>query len=52
MKRLFCLLFCLMMLMGTAIAEDDGLPFAIRNGDRNQRYIAITVDDCYRIEWA
>ena len=43
MKKLLCLLFCL-MLTTTASAESD---FTVRHGDRECPRIAITIDDCY-----
>ena len=37
--------------MGMDWQENDPWPFAIRNGDRNARRIAITMDDCYEFEY-
>lgn len=54
MKRLLLLMLCALMLLPAAAhaVEDDGLPFVVRYGDREQPYIAITVDDCYDMDAA
>lgn len=43
MRKLFCLLLCL-MLVTPALAESG---FTVRHGDRDSVKIAITIDDCY-----
>lgn len=47
--RLLILTLCMMLIASTALAA---LPagFVVRNGDREQKKIAITVDDCYNKE--
>ena len=37
--------------MGLDWQENDPWPFAIRNGDRTEHRIAITMDDCYEFEY-
>lgn len=47
MKRVLCVLMVLMLFMPTVLAEEVKLPFAIRNGSRDEKKVAITVDDCF-----
>ena len=49
MKRLLCLLMCLLAMNGisAALAESE---FTVRHGDRERPRIAITVDDCYDVK--
>ncbi len=63
LKRLFLCLLCLCLLLPCAFAEpvpesagmdwqeNDPWPHAIRNGDRNQHRVAVTMDDCYEFEY-
>ncbi|MBE5803596.1 MAG: hypothetical protein E7316_03690 [Clostridiales bacterium] len=44
MKRILALCLCLMMLCSRAFAVEEG--FTVRHGDRNDKRICITVDDC------
>lgn len=46
MRKLFCLLLCL-MLVTPALAESG---FTVRHGNRERPRIAITIDDCYDTE--
>lgn len=47
MKRIMAMLLCLLFLFTAAAAE---LSFTVRYGDRSQKRICITVDDCANIE--
>ena len=55
MKRILSLLMMLALLAGTAAAEEPVAPglekFIVRNGDRDSKKIAITMDDCNEREW-
>ena len=49
MKKLFTLLLALLFLVPSAsLAATDG--FTVQYGDREQKKIALTIDDCYGIE--
>ena len=58
---LFLLMLCLLFpcAFGEAVPESAGMdwqendpwPHAIRNGDRTQRRVAVTMDDCYEFEY-
>ena len=47
MRKLICLLLCLMLITPAVLAENG---FTVRHGDRQNARIAITVDDCYDTE--
>ena len=50
MKKLFTLLLALLFLIPSAsLAATDG--FTVEYGDREQKRIAITIDDCYGLEY-
>ena len=63
MKKALLFLFCFCLLfssafaeavpesMGLDVQENDPWPHAIRNGDRNERRVAVTMDDCYEFEY-
>jgi len=55
MKRLISLLLALSLLISLpfALAEDDDplSKFAIRNGRRDEKKVAITVDDFFNLDW-
>ena len=48
--RLFTLALCLMLIASTAMAEELPENYVVRNGDREQPKIAITVDDGFDTE--
>ena len=62
-KRLFLCLICLCLLLPSCFAEavpesmgldwqeNDPWPHAIRNGSRDERRVAVTMDDCYEFEY-
>ncbi len=63
LKRFILFLLMLCLLLPCAFAEpvpesagmdwqeNDPWPHAIRNGDRNQHRVAVTMDDCYEFEY-
>ena len=49
MKKLFALLLAILFLLPSAsLAATDG--FTVQNGDREQKRVAITIDDCFGLE--
>lgn len=49
LKKVMALLLCCCALLPAATrADEDSDNFTLRNGDRNSKKIAITVDDCYK----
>ncbi len=49
MKKLLAALLCLLFVL-PAVAEEPAYEYVVRHGDREQRRIAITVDDCYNLD--
>lgn len=50
MKKLVAFLLVLMMLLSILPVVAEDLPFVVRNGDREKKQVAITIDDCFNIE--
>lgn len=48
--RLLSFMLCLMLAASAAFAETPK-EYVVRNGDRSQKKVAITVDDCYNAEY-
>lgn len=49
MKKFSALLLVIALLL-PCLAVGDELPFLFRNGDREKKQVAITIDDCFSIE--
>lgn len=50
MKRLTAILLCLLLLFSASLSFAAEYKFTVRNGDRSEKRICITVDDCINIE--
>ncbi|MBP3540607.1 MAG: polysaccharide deacetylase family protein [Clostridia bacterium] len=50
MKRLTALFLCLLLVLSAVCASAAEFKFSIRNGDRNEKRLCITVDDCSNTE--
>lgn len=51
MKKLLAMLLCLLFVFSAAAAEGTvGYDFTVRNASREEKRIAITVDDCYNLK--
>lgn len=51
MKRTAALLLCLMMLLTALPAGAEEFSFSVRHGDRSRRQVAVTVDDCFNLDY-
>lgn len=52
MKRILAWLLCMLLVMPAALAQEteEGYAFTLRNANREEKRIAITVDDCYNLK--
>ena len=50
MKRIIAMLLCLVVMCSAASAADEST-FRVRNGDRSKNQVAVTIDDCFNIEY-
>ncbi len=52
MKRLLALILCLLFVFPAVVAEEaeTGYEFTLRHANRDEKRIAITVDDCYNLK--
>lgn len=51
MKKRFALLLCLILICTSCAALAWDAPFLVRNGDREKKQVAITIDDCFNIDY-
>ncbi len=51
LTRLLLLALCMALCVPTALAADIPEDYVVHHGDRTQKKVAITVDDCYKAEY-
>lgn len=51
MKKWIALLLCLALTCASCAALAWDAPFLVRSGDREQKQVAVTIDDCFNIDY-